>query len=203
LAAGALGLVASLTRPTGAAVAAALVAGAALALRDPASRSWRVLVGGLVPLLGVPGYLWWVGHRVGEADAWFKIQTAGWGTTFDLGASSWRFVTGALRRGDGFVEIACAWLLVWAVVATVAALMHRAWPPLWIYGLICVVLVVGQAGYYHSKPRLLVPALLVLLPLATAIGRSRPRAALLALAGWAAFGLWFGAYLLTVWRFAI
>jgi 4-amino-4-deoxy-L-arabinose transferase-like glycosyltransferase len=203
LLAGALGLAASLTRPTGAAVAVAVAAAAALALRDPAGRGWRVAVGGSVPLLGVPGYLWWVGHRVGESDAWFRIQTAGWGTTFDFGANSWRFVTASLQRGDGFVQVACAWLLIGAVVAAVVALVDRAWPPLWIYGLLSLGLVVGQAGFYHSKPRLLVPVLLVLLPLATAIGRSRPRAAALLLVGWAAIGLWFGAYMITVWRFAI
>ena len=69
--------------------------------------------------------------------------------------------------------------------------------------MISFVLVVGQAGFFHSKPRLLVPVLLVLMPAALAAGRARPRAAVLWLSAYAAFGLWFGAYMITVWHYAI
>jgi hypothetical protein len=85
----------------------------------------------------------------------------------------------------------------------VAAVTHRVWPPLLVYGLIALVLAVGQSGYYHSKPRLLVPVLVILVPLALALARARTRTAALVLAGYALFGLWYGAYLITVWRFAI
>ena len=61
-----------------------------------------------------------------------------------------------------------------------------------MYGLIALVLVLGQGGYYHSKPRLLVPVLLILVPPAIALGRARPRTAALVLSGCAAFGLWSG-----------
>jgi hypothetical protein len=63
--------------------------------------------------------------------------------------------------------------------------------------------VLGQAGYYQSKPRLLVPVLLILVPAAVAIGRQRPRTAALALGAFAAFGLWYGAYLVAVWPYTI
>ena len=46
----------------------------------------------LIALAGVPSYLLWVGLRVGDMNAWFKIQTAGWGTTFDWGSSTWDFL---------------------------------------------------------------------------------------------------------------
>ena len=66
-----------------------------------------------------------------------------------------------------------------------------------------MVLVYGQAGFYHSKPRLLVPVLLTLLPAAVAAARARPRVAVLSIAAWGAFGLWYGAYLVAVWPYTL
>ena len=87
-------------------------------------------------------------------------------------------------------------------MATILAVRHT-WPPIVVYGLLVMVLVVGQAGYYHSKPRLLLPALVTILPAAYVAGRARPRAAALGLIGYALFGLWFGAYMTTVWVYTI
>jgi mannosyltransferase PIG-V len=204
LTAGGVGLAAALTRPTGAAVALALAVAALAELpRMPAGRRWRPVLAALVALLGVPAYLTWVGLRVGSWHAWFDIQTAGWGTTFDGGPATVRFVTSALRAGDGWIPLSVSWLLVAAVLAAGVAVAGRAWPPLSAYGLLVLLLVVGQGGYYHSKPRLLVPVLLTLVPAAVALGRSRRGTAVAVLAVYAAFGLWYGAYMITVWHYAI
>jgi hypothetical protein len=203
LGAGLFGLAAALTRPTGAAVAVALAVAALLEVRAGREGRWRATAAAVAALLGVPAYLWWVGQRAGNWHAWFDIQTAGWGTTFDFGLGALRFVLDALRAGDGWVQVSVALLLITAVVAGVAAVTHRVWPPLLVYGLIALVLAVGQSGYYHSKPRLLVPVLVILVPLALGLARARTRTAALVLAGYALFGLWYGAYLITVWRFAI
>jgi len=66
-----------------------------------------------------------------------------------------------------------------------------------------LVLAVGQAGYYHSKPRLLLPILLTIIPPAYLAARSRPVAATLGIVAYAAFGLWYGAYMITVWIYTI
>jgi hypothetical protein len=94
-------------------------------------------------------------------------------------------------------------MVVLVVVLAVLAVVRKVWAPLVVYGLIALVQVLGQAGYYHSKPRLLVPVLLVLVPPAIALGRARPGTAALVLAAVGAFGLWFGSYLITVWHYAI
>lgn len=204
LTAGLLGLAAALTRPTGVAAALALALAALLvARRSTGPQRWAPLAAAAVALAGAPAYLLWVGHRVGDLNAWFTIQSAGWGTSFDFGASTWRFLTTTLQTGDGWVPLSVAILLIVAVVATVVALTKRPWPPLALYGVIGLVLVIGQGGYYHSKPRLLLPVLLLLVPAALAAARARPRVAVLALTGYAAFGLWYGAYLLTVWPYTI
>jgi hypothetical protein len=203
LVAGLLGLAAALTRPTGAAAAIALAVAAIMALRAGKVARWRPIVAAVVALAGVPAYLFWVGQRIGDWDAWFRIQTAGWGTTFDYGSSSWHFLVDSFRTGDGWIQVSIAWMLLAVIALAFVAIYQRVWLPLLTYGLIALVLVLGQAGYYHSKPRLLVPVLLILVPLAVAIGRAKTHTAALVLLGYAAFGLWYGAYLVTVWHYAI
>jgi Mannosyltransferase (PIG-V) len=201
-AAGLLGLGAALTRPTGAAAAVALAVAAVLAVRD-GGRKWPPLIAAAVALAGVPGFLGWVAWRVGDPAAWFRIQTAGWGTSFDYGASTVTFLARTLSKGDGWVPVSVAVILLAALVAAGIALAGRPWPPLAVYGVIAMILVYGQAGFYHSKPRLLLPVLLTLLPAVTAAARARPRVAVLSITAWALFGLWYGAYLVVVWPYTL
>jgi hypothetical protein len=208
LLAGFFGFLAGLTRPTGAALALALIVAAALYVRrGSGARRWLAPVGAFVACLGVPAYLWWVGDRVGDRAAWFKVQSAGWGTSTDYGAMVFRFVRDSLRAGDGWVQMSVALMIVAAVGLALLAvfMMFRGdiWPPLVVYGLVALALVVGQAGYYHSKPRLMVPVLLTLVPPAIALGRARPRTAATVLVGFGLFGLWYGAHMIMVWRYAI
>ncbi|WP_312034089.1 hypothetical protein [Actinoplanes sp. TBRC 11911] len=202
-AAGLLGLAAALTRPTGAAAALGLAVAAVLAVRESRVKAWQPIVAALVALAGVPAYLLWVALRVGDANAWFRIQTAGWGTSFDFGRSTWKFLRTTLSTGDGWVPVSVALILLVALAAAAVALAGKPWLPLAVYGVVSMVLVYGQAGFYHSKPRLLVPVLLTLLPAAVAAARARPRVAVLSIAAWGAFGLWYGAYLVAVWPYTL
>ncbi|HEU4347137.1 MAG TPA: mannosyltransferase family protein, partial [Actinoplanes sp.] len=206
-AAGSLGLAASLTRPTGAAAAVALAVAAALAVRAARSTgsggTGKPIAAALVALAGVPAYLGWVALRVGDLDAWFRIQAAGWGTSFDFGESTVTFLGRALSTEDGWVPISVALILLAALAAAGVALAGRPWLPLAVYGVIAMILVYGQAGFYHSKPRLLLPVLLTLLPAALAAARARPRVAVLSIVAWAIFGLWYGAHLVVVWPYTL
>jgi hypothetical protein len=202
-AAGLLGLAAALTRPTGAAAALGLAVAAVLAIRESRAKAWQPIVAALVALAGVPAYLLWVALRVGDANAWFRVQTAGWGTSFDFGRSTWTFLRTTLSTGDGWVPVSVALILLAALAAAGVALTGKPWLPLAVYGVVSMVLVYGQGGFYHSKPRLLVPVLLTLLPAAVAAARARPRVAVLSIAAWGAFGLWYGAYLVAVWPYTL
>ena len=202
-AAGLLGLGCALTRPTGAAAALALAVAAIMAVRESREKAWQPLLAAAVALAGVPLFLVWVGLRVGDPSAWFRIQSAGWGTSFDFGDSTWSFLRQTLSTGDGWVPMSVALILLVALAAAGVALAGKPWLPLAVYGVVAMVLVYGQAGFYHSKPRLLLPVLLTLLPAAVAAARARPRVAVLSIAAWAAFGLWYGAYLVAIWPYTL
>ncbi|GAA0538804.1 membrane protein [Paractinoplanes ferrugineus] len=202
-AAGLLGLAAALTRPTGAAAALGLAVAALLAARRDRSTGWQPLLAAAVALAGVPLFLAWVGLRVGDWDAWFRIQSAGWGSSFDFGSSTWRFLSDTLTTADGWVQVSVAIILLAALAAAGVALAGKPWLPLAVYGVVAMIMVYGQGGFYHSKPRLLLPVLLTLLPAAVAAARARPRVAVLSIVAWAAFGLWYGAYLITVWPYTL
>jgi hypothetical protein len=205
LLAGVLGCAAGLTRATGVALALALGVAALIhvANRDHGPRRWLALAGAALAALGVPGYVWWVGWRVGDPDAWFTIQDVGWGTKFDYGRDMVRFVVDTLRRGEGWIQVSVAFMLIAAVLATVLALRSRVWPPFVVYGLVALATVLGRPGWFHVKPRLLGPVLLALVPVALALTRARSRTAVAVLVGFGLFGLWYGAYMITVWRYAI
>ena len=202
-AAGAVGLAAALTRPTGLAVAVALLVAAALAVRREKA-GLGALAGTGIALLGVPAYLAWVALRVGDPLAWFRIQGAGWGTRFDAGWATGGFILDSLAHSTEWVAVSTALMLLVASVAAGVAVVRGVWAPLCAYGLLALALVVAQGGYYHSKMRLLVPVLLVLVPAAVAIGRARRvGTVVLSLCCYAAFGLWYGAYMVTVWPYTI
>ncbi|WP_225448496.1 mannosyltransferase family protein [Streptacidiphilus sp. P02-A3a] len=201
--AGVLTCLAGLTRSTGIALAAALVVAVVLAARREHRLGWRMVAGGVLGCLGMPAYLGWVGLRVGQLDGWSHIQSAGWGTAWDWGSSTWDFLTSTLHNADGWVQVSVAFVLIGYTVACAAALLERPWPPLAVYGVLILAASLGQSNYYHSKPRLLVPVLLAVLPLASSLARARRANGLLALAGIGFFGCWFGVYMLTVWPYAI
>ncbi|MEY9968237.1 hypothetical protein ABIA33_006321 [Streptacidiphilus sp. MAP12-16] len=203
LTAGLLALLAGLTRPAAVAVVAALGVAVLAHLLRERRVNWRPVAGLALGCAGMPLYLWWVGQRVGRADAWFTIQSAGWGTQWDNGRAIWDFLVQTLASGDGWVPVSTAVLLITLVCATLVTWRRGTWPPLLVYGTSIVVLTLCQSNYYHSKLRLLLPALLFLIPAARALARARTGSAAIALVAATAFGCWYGAYMLTIWAYAI
>ncbi len=175
-------------------------------VRVPLSRRelWSAVAATVASLAAGPLFLAWVGWRVGEWNAWFKVQTAGWGSTFDWGESVALFLYDTLRQGTGMVEMVTAWLIIGTIALCLVAAFSRTWPPLLTFGLVALVMALGQAGYWHSKPRLLVPVLVIAcVPLAHALAKANARTAAALLVLWSGFGLWFGAYMITVWPYTI
>ncbi|MGA4847971.1 glycosyltransferase family 39 protein [Streptomyces sp. G5(2025)] len=193
--AGVLASLAGLTRPVGAAVVAAIWVTVAVRVYRERRAGWRMILGALLAPLGAAGYVLWVGHRTGDGLFGYLDVQAGWGNGFDFGYAFARFVgdkftsvPGALAGLGLIVGVA---LVVWLYVVGVR---QRQPLPLLVHTGIVVALALCAAGYFGSKPRLLLPAFPLLLPLAVALARLRTSRSALVLGSVAVVGAVYGAF---------
>ncbi|GAA2222432.1 glycosyltransferase family 39 protein [Streptomyces nogalater] len=159
---------------------------------DPARR--RAL-GMLLAPLGAAGYVLWVGHRTGAGPLGYLDVQAGWRNGFDGGYAFARFVAGRFTSFPsalaGVGLIAGVALLIRLYVAGVRQRQPAA---LLVYTGVVLALALCASSYFGSKPRLLMPAFPVLLPLARALARSRPSRAALVTVGPAVAAAVYGAF---------
>ncbi|MEU6230266.1 mannosyltransferase family protein [Streptomyces sp. NPDC047042] len=175
LTAGTLALLAGLTRPVGLAVVAAVWAAAVASfVRDRSTPRWRRALGMLIAPLGAAGYVLWVGHRTGKGPLGYLDVQAGWRNGFDGGAAFARFVADKFTSFPsalaGVGLVVGVGLLIWLYVTCVR---QRQPLPLLVYAGVVTVLALCASSYFGSKPRLLLPAFPLLLPLARALARPR------------------------------
>ncbi|MFI1734381.1 glycosyltransferase family 39 protein [Streptomyces acidicola] len=204
--AGTLAALAGLTRPVGLAVAVAVWA-AALApsfVRDRSAGEpdgapmWRRALGMLLAPLGAAGYVLWVGHHTDRGPFGYLDVQAGWRNGFDGGYAFARFVAGRFTSfplalaGVGLV-LGVA-LVIWLYVVCVR---QRQPLPLPVYTGVVVALALGASGYFGSKPRLLMPAFPLLLPLARALAGLRTTRSGTVLGGIAVASALYGAFWLS------
>ncbi|GHA72034.1 hypothetical protein ACIQRS_03080 [Streptomyces termitum] len=189
--AGALCVLAGLTRPTAAALIAALAVTAAAALVRDRRLPLRTLAGVLLAPLGWLGYVVYVGVRESSATAYFDVQ-AGWGNSIDGGVALARFIA-SLPWPASLGLCAALALLAWLVVLCVR---QRLPLPLLVYTVGVVAVSLVGAAYFGSRPRLMMPAFGLLLPPAAALARLRPRTTAVVLAVLAAASAGYGAFTL-------
>lgn len=193
-----LAVLAGLTRPTGIAVAAAVVVSAAWELWRRRGRAPAVWAAALAAPAGWASYVLLVGVRRGDPlGGYFAVQS-GWGSRFDFGAGA---VASALHAlGGGNVELATHVTVVLLVAALVLAGLlaaDRSTPlPLLVYTGVLLVMTYGGAGFFESKPRFLLPAFPLLLPVAALMAKARPRTAVVVTAVLAGLSYGYGPYLL-------
>ncbi|MGW1276070.1 hypothetical protein ACWD4V_03815 [Streptomyces tsukubensis] len=183
-AAGLLAALAGLTRPVGLAVAAAVWAGAYLALRKSTANSGgsgnknagserlRILAGVLLAPLGAAGYVLWVGIREGNPLFGYLDVQGAWGNGFDGGLAFARFIGGLIASTPpaGLALAAGVIALLWLYTRGI----RQGQPlPLLVYSGIVMVLALCSSGYFGSKPRLLMPAFPLLIPAAVALARAK------------------------------
>ncbi|MBO1333662.1 hypothetical protein J3486_20725 [Streptomyces sp. VRA16 Mangrove soil] len=198
--AGSLAALAGLSRPNGFAVAAAVLVTAAWELVRRRGRvPHRLWTGALLAPLGWGAYMLWVGFRKGDPlGGYFGVQKA-WGSTFDLGLGSARFARNMLLRGDLVIFPTALLIVAVGVLLYALLLLDRAPLPLLVYSGVLLSIAVCGSGFFESKPRFLLPAFPLLLPLARALARTaraRPAHALLVVAALAGLSLAYGTYLL-------
>ncbi|MGH4035865.1 hypothetical protein ACQB60_43995 [Actinomycetota bacterium Odt1-20B] len=195
-----LAVAAGLARPTGIAVAVAVCTGAAAeALRRHRSDEQvprTLLLALLTAPLGWGGYVLWAGARSGAGPSgYFAVQRA-WGSRYDFGAGTLRRLAGSLAAGDVAPAVAAALAAAVLGALLVAGVRQRQPLPLLLYTATLVAIVLGGDGYVHSRPRFLLPAFGLLLPLALLVARLRLRAAAALLSAAATGSALCGCYLL-------
>ncbi|MGW5852252.1 hypothetical protein ACWFQ8_30630 [Streptomyces sp. NPDC055254] len=200
-AAAALAVLAGLTRPTGLAVAAAVSVMALHAILVRRSRAPEVWAAGLLAPAGWAAYVLAVGVRLRDPlGGYFEVQRR-WGSRFDFGAGALRSAERVLTGG----HVPLATTVTVAVLAAAGLLaillvLDRTPLPLLAYTAVLLAITFGGAGYFESKPRFLLPAFPLLLPVAAAMARARPRTAVVVTAGLAGLSYGYGLYLLLVAR---
>ncbi|MBT2541817.1 glycosyltransferase family 39 protein [Streptomyces sp. ISL-44] len=196
-----LAVLAGLTRPTGLAVAAAVSVMALHEILSRRSRAPEVWVAGLLAPAGWAAYVLAVGVRVRDPlGGYFTVQRR-WGSRFDFGAGALRSAERVLTGGH--VPLATTVTVVLLAAAGLLAMLlvlDRTPLPLLAYTAILLVIAYGGAGFFESKPRFLLPAFPLLLPVAAVMARARPRTAVVVTAALAGLSYGYGLYLLLVAR---
>jgi hypothetical protein len=202
LLAGACTAAAGLVRPTAAALVAAVGLAALVAVvrrRD----GWRPWAGALLATTGLLGYLGYVAVRTGTLGGWFAIQRSGWGWYFDGGLATLDYLAAVTLAGERVLDVLTA--LAFVATLVLLALMARLrlpWPLL-VYGALTLVTVWATEGLMNAKLRLLVPAFVLLVPIALGLSARGRGTAPAVVAAAAAGSAWFGGYALTIWQYGI
>lgn len=168
--------------------------------KDP--RAWTGLFISPLPLVA---YLGWTNEHLADAGGYFGIQEENWSSGFDFGAATVKWVADKLTTSTE-----AGYLLTCLVIITAPLLLVAAWKkvpwPVWFFSAALIANILLSNGIMHSRPRLLLPAVVLLVPFA-AQGVTAPsvtrRFTWLALTAWAIFGAWFSAYMLAVFPWAI
>ncbi|MFF4566733.1 mannosyltransferase family protein [Streptomyces sp. NPDC001435] len=155
----------------------------------------RRALGMLLAPLGAAAYVLWVGHHTGKGPLGYLDVQAGWRNGFDGGYAFARFVADKFTSFPsalaGLGLIVGVGLVIWLYVIGVR---QRQPLPLLVYTGVVTALALCASSYFGSKPRLLLPAFPLLLPLALALARLRTSRAVLVTAGVAVASAVYGAF---------
>jgi hypothetical protein len=204
LTAAGLTILAGTVRSTAVALVAAVAVAAlpavirAVRAREPIVAWWRPVVSVLAAplgLLGYWGYSAWATHHL-TGFAWVEKNAH---NSFDWGKGIIVAAKSAIVSGPTAPVALTLLVIAAAVTLTACSLTERIPVYLHAYTLVVVVLALAPGPYYlGSKPRFLLPAMLLGLPLARLLARVRLWVLIPLIAVLAAASTWFGLYLMTV-----
>jgi hypothetical protein len=205
LTAGALTAAAGTVRSTALALIAAVAVAALVALiqaaraRQPIAMWWRPLAATVLAPLGLVGYLAYVAVATHRLDGWFWVEKHTCHMTFDWGVSTLRVVRGTLLTKPGVSGLLVVAAIIAGVVLLFWSLTERIPVFLHVYTLVIVVMALTtSANWISSKPRFLLPAFLLALPLARLLAPVRTSVLVPLIMVLAAASTWFGLYLLAI-----
>ena len=164
LAAGLLTFFAGLTRPTAIAIIAAVMVASLVELQKH-RRDKSALIALLIAPLGMIGYIYWVGMQLDGWNSYFEV-TEGWGNGLDGGQAFVSWIIDFFRDGQPIAGILIL-LAVGLLIALLWGLWRKSVPtPIFLYAFVLVLLSLATSGYFGSKPRYLLPAFPLLIPIA-------------------------------------
>lgn len=204
-------LLAGLTRNTAFAVVAALGVAAlqvVLSKRDDGKRvgllgreARRPIIATVLAPLGVVGFIVWVGVIGKRWDAWFWVQDKAFNLRFDFGVSTVQWMNKYLTHLGRPIYVVCTFVILLSVALMVWSFRNRKVPlPIHVYGgiVMFLALTTSNGWFFQSKPRFMLPAFTISLPLAVLMARWPRKVAGVLLVAGAVFSGWYVAYLVYV-----
>ena len=209
LTAAGLTIAAGTVRSTAVALVAAVVVAAGAALieaaraRQPIAGWWRPLAAALLAPLGLLGFLAYVAVRTGRLDGWFWIENHTFHMRFDWGTSTLQELKRIFLDAGGVPGLLVALAIVAGTLLLLWSLTERIPPCLHVYTVLVVVMaLMSSANWIGSKPRFILPAFLLALPVARLLAPLRTSVLVPLIAVLTALSTWFGLYLIVIGRWA-
>ena len=207
LTAGLLTLAAGTVRSTALALILTICAAALLAViqavraRQPFAQWWRAPAAVLLAPLGLLGYLGYVALATHRLGGWFWVEKHTMHMVFDWGTSTFRVVKGTLIGTPSVATVLVVGALCAAVLLMLWSLTERIPIYLHVYTIVVVFLALTtSANWISSKPRFMLPAVLLALPLARLLAPLRTSVLVPLIGVLAVATTWFGLYLTVIAR---
>ncbi len=182
-------------------VAALLAVVQAVRARQPFAQWWRAPAAVLLAPLGLLGYLGYVAVATHRLDGWFWVEKHTCHMVFDWGTSTFRVVKGTLLGTPSVAAVLVVGALCAAVLLTLWSLTERIPIYLHVYTIVVVFLALTtSANWISSKPRFMLPAVLLALPLARLLAPLRTSVLVPLIGVLAVATTWFGLYLTVIAR---
>ena len=184
-------------------VAAVTVAALTTLVQDARAREhvaawWRPLAALLLAPVGLLAYWRYSARGLHQPEGWLWLEKQ-MGNSFDWGHSTLLILKNAIIDGPTAPVALTLLVIAAAVTLTIWSLTERLPAALHAYTLVVVVTAVATGPLYlGSKPRFLLPAVLLGLPLARLLAPARIWVLIPLIAVLAAASTWFGLYLMTV-----
>jgi hypothetical protein len=198
-------ILAGTVRSTAMALVAGVMVAALVALiraaraRERVSAWWRPAAALLLAPLGLLGYWGYSAWALHHSQGWFWVEKNAH-LSFDWGRSTYHdaynvIITGGTKTGVPLTLL----VMAAAVVLALCTLAERLPLGLYVYTFGVVLIAVATGPYYlGSKPRFLLPAVLLGLPLARLLARAPTWVLVPLIALLTAVSIWFGLYLMTI-----
>lgn len=191
---------ACLVRMTGYDLAIAFAIGVLLHHR----RNVRAWICVAVAPLGGAIYMLWADHLARDAGGYFAVQKDGWGTQFDFGKTTLHGLPRQIFALEGVVPLWGSLAILGTLTLIIVGIIRRFPFMMWLCGTGIGLNVILSSGYFHSRPRLLLMAgvLLTICMIVTTVRRwPILTTAYTIVIVWV--GVWLSEYMLTQWAYAI